>query len=111
MVNRSGSAKYTAVPRGVAAQKGIPVEERERDLPAELVTRFYADLTAQPLSSLPEMHCAKSASFGSVLRIEFGGQQSPDLSCGDGGDGRLKALTQDIGDITRIMTAAPPPAE
>ena len=105
-VDKSGSAKYVAIPRGVAAQKGVPMEARERTIPEALAQRFYADVAAaRPFSSLPEIPCAKSASFGSVLRIEFGGAQTPDLSCGDGGNDKLKALIQDTGEITKIMTA------
>ena len=103
-VERSGSARYMPNPRAFGPSRG-KAEPRERQIPQALVKRFYADLTAaQPFSALPARHCAKSVSFGFTLRIQFDGAETPDLSCGDGGDTKLKALIQDTGEITKAMT-------
>jgi hypothetical protein len=100
---RSGSAKYSEVPRrGPYSQSRI--EPQSRQLPKAIVERFYADLAgAEPLSQLPHETCMKSASFGITLVIEFGEQRSPDLACGDGGNSKLRALIQDVNDIVRLM--------
>ena len=105
-VDHSGSGTYVLMPRAAVAQRGVQTEARTRIIPGDLVRRFYADLSAaEPFSSLPDRHCVKSVSFGSVLRIEFDGKRTPDLSCGDAGDAKLKALIQDATEITKIMTA------
>jgi len=79
VVDRSGTAEFTSVPRRPAAETK-PVELA---LPQGLAERFYAALkAAKPLSSLPELHCVKSASFGFVLTVSFDGEETPDLSCG-----------------------------
>jgi hypothetical protein len=81
-----------------------PAAAENKHIPTALVRRFYADLeAARPLSGLPKHGCMKSASFGSTLMIEFSGQSTPDLSCGDHGDARLKALIQDSGEIVKLF--------
>ena len=88
-VARSGIAEMTSTPRGFAGRKGAPSGPTRRTLPQSLVEKFYSDLNAaKPLSALPAVHCAKSVSFGSTLAVAFGGEQTPDLSCGDGEIGR-----------------------
>src|SRR5215469_6345920 len=94
-LRRSGAAEYTSVPRGVNTRSGEPEkaepEKSGREIPKDLAMRLFADLeAAKPLSSLPAPHCMKSKSFGTRLTIEFGGEATPDLSCGDGGNDHLR---------------------
>jgi hypothetical protein len=43
---------------------------------------------ANPLDTMPIERCMKSASFGSSTFITYGGQETPDLSCGGGATAR-----------------------
>lgn len=75
-------------------------------LPHALVEGFYADLrAAKRLDSLPAVHCAKSASFGSVLTVAWGQDQTPDLSCGDGGNAVMRDLIRETRQIVALMQA------
>ena len=49
-------------------------------------------------SDLPKAHCAKSVSFGTVQRVFFKGENSPDLSCGRG-DEKIETLKGDLAQI------------
>jgi hypothetical protein len=101
VVERSGKASYTQMPRPGEGSMSKPKSQR---VPKELARRFYKDLEAgKPLSELPHQGCMKSASFGTTLTIEFAGQTSPDLSCGDGGNAAVKALIQDSNDIVKAV--------
>lgn len=103
-VERSGLAEYTSAPRKYGAQRGDKPNTKRQQLSRDLADRFYSDLeAAKPISSLPEQRCMKSASFGSTLVIEFGGQRTPDLSCGDGGNAKLQALIRDVNEITKLF--------
>jgi hypothetical protein len=85
VVERSGNAEYTL------------------KIPDALVQRFYADLVkAQPFSALPRQRCAKSASFGTTLTIEFGDEETPDLSCPEGSP-LLQILKQAANDIVKLF--------
>ncbi len=76
-----------------------------RKLPDPLVKRFYSDLgEAKPLSLLPKQRCMKSASFGTKLTIEWGAQETPDLSCGAGDNAKLQALIRDANEIVRLFS-------
>jgi hypothetical protein len=106
LVERSGNAEYTAAPRGPSPPLLKQPEAGRRLAPGELVRRLYSDLeAAAPLSSLPKPRCAKSASFGSRLTIEFGGFETPDLSCGDADNPKLRALIRDANEISALFTA------
>jgi hypothetical protein len=101
VVPKSGKAAYSSTSRRSPA----PSNTKTRKLPGSMITRFYADIdAAKPLSDLPAARCMKSASFGTTLTIEIGGQKTPDLSCGDHGDGKLKALIRDATEISRLFT-------
>jgi hypothetical protein len=103
VVDRSGSAEYTPAPRRFGRQSGRPASIRQT-LPKELVKAFYADLgAAKRLDSLPAVPCAKSASFGSVLTVALGQDQTPDLSCGDGGNAVMRDLIRDTTQIVSLM--------
>jgi hypothetical protein len=108
VVERSGNAEYTPMPRRPNAPLIRPPEGTtpvRRSIPDGLVRRLYSDLdAAKPLSSLPQARCAKSASFGFRLTIEFGGLETPDLSCGDGDNPKLRALIQDANEIGALFT-------
>jgi|SRR5579884_1020929 len=53
-----------------------------KQIPAALVTRFFADLRAAgPVDKLPAATCMKSASFGTTTHVLYRGKTSPDLSC------------------------------
>jgi len=104
-IDRSGAAELTSSPR-----KFGPPEQRQQTepvrqtLPRATVDRFFADLAAaKPLASLPLAHCMKSVSFGSTLTVSFGGQQTPDLSCGDGGNPAMRDLIRDANEIVAIF--------
>ena len=105
-VEETGAAMYVSQPRPAQAARGAQAVEKRISIPSKLAQSLFADLSAAgPLSSLPVVHCAKSASFGSVLTIEYGGEHTPDLSCPDGGDARLKALINDAREITALAMA------
>jgi len=77
-----------------SGSNGNELKQKHR-VPASLVKQFYADLdAAQPLASQPHGVCAKSASFGSTLTIEFHNQKTPDLSC-PGDNAKLQSLGRD----------------
>jgi hypothetical protein len=85
-------------------RRGSPGKPRTQDLTSDLARRFYADIeAAQPFSGLPAGPCMKSASFGSTLKIEYAGQETPDLSCGDRGNERLRLLIQDCDKVTEAF--------
>jgi len=102
-IERSGDAELTVTRRR-------PAPDQESDQPVRhvlsqsTVKRFYDDLdAAKPVSSLPAVHCMKSVSFGSTRRIVVGAEQSPDLTCGDGGNEALRALIRDVNEIVELM--------
>jgi len=100
VVEPSGRAQSTVVRHGPHARTDEPPEASARTVPSTLAQRLYSDLEAAwPLSSLPTQHCLKSASFGTTLTIEFGGQTTPDLSCGHTTDPRVRALAKDAHEI------------
>lgn len=103
VVDRSGVAEFSLAPRRPGAQPARPASTRQT-LPHALVEAFYADLQAvKRLDSLPAVHCAKSASFGSVLTVELGQDQTPDLSCGDGGNAAMRDLIRDTRQIVSLI--------
>jgi len=103
LVQRSGEAEQTQTPRRYGPQTAS--KARKRQLPRALVDRFYSDLdAAKPFSALPEQHCMKSASFGTTLSIEFAGEKTPDLNCGDGGDSKLQAIIRDATEIIKLFS-------
>jgi hypothetical protein len=103
VVDQTGAAEMTMVPRGLGARQAQPAPV-QRMLPQALVDSFYTSLkSAKPLASLPAEHCAKSASFGSKLTVSFGGEATPDLNCGDGGNAALADLIKEVGKITAMM--------
>jgi len=105
VVDRSGNAELTSTPR----RSRLPQEQSKpirKMLPLAVVERFHADLdAAEPLASLPAVHCAKSASFGSTLIVAFGGEQTPDLRCGDGGNAAMRNLIRDANEIVALIRA------
>lgn len=108
VVERSGKAAYTETRRRAVEPPEQQPKSKSVKVPKDLVKRLYADLaSAQPLAQLPRHSCLKSASFGTVLTIELGGDMTPDLNCGDGGDSRMKALIQDAADIEKLFSGKP----
>jgi hypothetical protein len=108
VVERSGNAEYTAMPRGINPQPAQPESTKaaRRPVADALVQRLYTDLeAAKPLASLPQPRCMKSASFGTRLTIELGGLATPDLSCGDGSSPKLRALIRDANEIVALFSA------
>jgi hypothetical protein len=103
VVDRSGVAEFTAVPRRRAIQPDAATPIR-LTISRVLTDRLYTDLTAaSPLASLPASHCMKSVSFGSTLAIEFGGEYTPDLSCGGGGNPVVESLIRDCNEIVALF--------
>jgi hypothetical protein len=81
-------------------------EPVKRTIPRATVDRFFADLaTAKPLASLTPVHCMKSVSFGSTLTVACGSDQTPDLSCGDGGNPAMRDLIRDANEIVASFQA------
>jgi len=104
VVERSGKAVYSPSPRRSAEGLSVQAKHRSRKITHDLARRFYSDLdAAAPLADLPKPACMKSASFGTTLTVELAAQKSPDLSCGDGGNAKLKALIQDTDEIVKIF--------
>lgn len=104
-VERSGNATYAPMPRRGGPQRNAQSGQAKpltRTISTHLAKRFYADLDgARPLTSAPSRGCMKSASFGVTLTVEYAGEKSPDLSCGDHGDSHLKALIADTDAIVK----------
>jgi len=106
VVEQSGEAEFTAGPRRSIRSPDEQPKQMRRKLPDALVKRLYSDLgAAKPLSSLPNQRCMKSASFGTKLTIEFGGQETPDLSCGAGDNTKLQPLILDANEIVKLFTS------
>ncbi len=104
VVEESGQAEYTAQPRRFPAQQSGTPKAITRTIPKSLAKTLYADVdAAKPLSLLPAARCAKSASFGTRLTVQAGGDTSPDLSCGDGGDEKMRALIRDVEAVINIF--------
>jgi hypothetical protein len=103
VVDHSGGAELTATTRKLSTSQQ-QIKPIRRMLPRATVERFHADLNAaKPLTSLPEVHCMKSASFGSTLTVAFSGEQSPDLRCGDGGNVAMRNLIRDANEIIALF--------
>ncbi|HEY7337001.1 MAG TPA: hypothetical protein VH639_19060 [Bryobacteraceae bacterium] len=101
VVDKSGDAEYIPMPRKYGPQGGSPTEPTRRKLPDVLVQRFYSDLeAAKPLSGLPKERCMKSASFGTTTIVQFGGEETPDLSCPTAQNPHTKALMRDVDEIS-----------
>ncbi len=104
VVEKSGNAEYTGQPRRFPIGRSETAKTIRKTIPKALAERLYSDVkAAQPLSALPERHCVKSVSFGTRLTIETKGDVSPDLSCGDGGNEKLKALIRDADEIVKMF--------
>lgn len=107
VVDKSGKAEYTSQPRRIGMDRDEAPKTISKTIPKSLAERLYADvIAASPLSSLPPWHCAKSVSFGTRLTIRFGDDESPDLSCGDGGNSKLRVLIHDANEIVKILRPA-----
>ncbi len=103
VIDRSGAAEFKATPRRRAVQLEA-ITPMKMAIPRALADRLYVDLkTAGPLAALPASRCMKSVSFGSTLKIEFGGEQTPDLSCGPAGNPALANLTRDCDEIVALF--------
>jgi len=101
--NRAGFR--IAVKRTGVAEMNTRGKSVQRELAPETVARFYADLkAAEPLAAFPKVHCMKSASFGSSLSVELGGDKTPDLSCGDGGSAAMRNLIRDVQEIVAMFS-------
>lgn len=101
-VNSSGEAEFVSAPRRPG--QGGQAKPGRRKIPGAETDRFFADLkAAQPLSSLPAVHCMKSASFGSKLTVSAAGEESPDLSCGARGNAAMENLIRDVNAIIALF--------
>lgn len=105
-VQKSGQAQYTLRPRRVELNPSPAPRTVDKTIPESLAKRLYADVdAARPLASLPPRSCMKSVSFGTRLTLQFGNDESPDLSCGDGGNEKLRALIADVNQIVKLFPA------
>jgi hypothetical protein len=104
VVDPQGNAQYTSRPRRRPAGEAEPPKTVSKSIPQSLAKLLYSDVeAARPLASLPPRHCLKSASFGTRLTIRFGDEESPDLSCGDGGNAQMQALIHDATAIVKLF--------
>ncbi len=104
VVQRSGKAVFVTTPGKFARRADEKADTKQQQLSHSLVNRLFADLEAVgPLSSIPERRCMKSASFGTTRTIEFGAEKTPDLSCGDEGNAKLKTLIDDVNEIVKLF--------
>jgi|SRR5579863_1860370 len=102
VVEKSGRANYTSQPRRI--DQGAAPKAITKKIAKSVTARLYKDVAdARPLASLPAPHCLKSASFGIRLTIHLADDESPDLSCGDGGDPKLAALIRDADAIVKAF--------
>jgi hypothetical protein len=102
VVEKSGKTEYTSQPRRI--DKSSAPKVISKTISKLLTDRLYSDvIAARPLSSLPSRHCAKSVSFGTRLTIRFDDDESPDLSCGDGGNQKLEGLIRDADEIVKAV--------
>jgi hypothetical protein len=100
-VDQSGKAEYQSQSK---SNQTPPPKTIRKTVPESLATSLYTDVNAaRPLGSLPPHGCMKSASFGTTLTVHFGADVSPDLSCGDGGNEKMKALIRDTSAIVKIF--------
>jgi hypothetical protein len=60
---------------------------------------------AEPLNVVGAGRCMKSASFGTYTTIRYGGQMTPDLSCGGGPEAR--ELMRTVGVIVNQLGVSP----
>jgi hypothetical protein len=105
VVERSGKAAYTPIPRRFAEPSDAPKPApKNLVIPKKLVRRFFVDLhAAKPLADLPRHGCMKSASFGSTLNIKIGDDTSPDLSCPSEGNAKVQSLIDDTRAIVKLF--------
>jgi len=104
VIEKSGNAEYTQRPRRIAPDKEETPKTVRKAVPESLTKALYDDVSAaHPLASLPSSGCMKSASFGTRLTVRFGEDESPDLSCGDGGNAKMRALIRDTNQIVKIF--------
>ena len=102
-IDRSGRAQCTTASRRFVQQSPDPAPQ-ERKIDDAVVGRLYSALeAAKPLATLPKQHCMKSASFGTVLTVEWGGERTPDLNCGDGGDPRMRDLIRTVKEVEALF--------
>lgn len=102
-VKRSGIAEMTSKRRKFSSSDE-PAKPLLQTLSSATIQRFYGDLkAAKSLAALPQVHCMKSASFGSTLTIAFGNEQTPDLNCGDGGNAAMRDLIRDVHEIIALF--------
>jgi hypothetical protein len=91
VVQSSGAAEYVA--GATRAQARVS---------AATAAKFFTDLRAgMPISKLPIMGCAKSASFGTSTFAWWSGQRSGDLECA--GDAHGKILAADAAEIAQEL--------
>ena len=105
VVDRSGNAQYTqSARRSQPEMDKTAGKPRSRKLSEKLVRRLYSDLDkAGPLSALPTERCFKSVSFGTRMTIEFGAEETPDLSCPNQADSRAQNLQRDANEIVKLF--------
>jgi hypothetical protein len=97
-VEKSGRAEYVSRPRRGQAPRKV-----QKEISRALAERLFRDVAAaRPLAELPVRHCAKSVSFGTRTTVIWGGEESPDLSCG-GENRRAEALAADAGAVVKVF--------
>jgi hypothetical protein len=105
VVDQAGKADYQSPAGGEkSAPKTSHNKTIHKDIPQALAASLYASVNdARPLASLPPHGCAKSASFGTRMTVRLGDDVSPDLTCGDGGNEKMRALIRDTNAIVKIF--------
>ncbi len=76
-------------------------------LDGTLTATLFGDLAkAGSLDSLQFFGCLKSVSFGTTTSLTYEGVTLPDVECGSMTDARAAALTTDVKDVEKAITAA-----
>jgi hypothetical protein len=98
--------RVTVNAKGQATVSSEGAQPRVVDLSQPVCRLFMEHVKgAAPLDQLPQVHCAKSVSFGTRLFVEYKGTRSPDLSC-PAEQGAAAALEKDAREILRSARQA-----
>ena len=91
----------------VELQSGGPA--RKATVASALAGRFFAALdAAEPLAAAQAGGCMKSASFGYSIKVNYGGESTPDLTCPVGDqEHALASLSSEIARAANVSNTTP----
>jgi hypothetical protein len=91
-----------------AADVTVDGETQPKTLPApQTKWLFQKVLASTPLDTMPSAGCMKSASFGAVTTVSYGGTTSPDISCP--ADATMREIARTVGVVTARLGVRPQP--